>query len=994
MKSNILDLLTIVCLFSFQMHSQLCAVEPPKAQENEALRDDATLRDICFADERQGWAVGDRGVIWYTPDGGVHWLEQKSNVGCRLDSVHFINAREGWIAGGWYESDTRISRAIVLRTQDGGKTWNRLKNELPRLRQINFTDRRNGTAVGDWSPVHLSARFITFDGGQSWQPAPQSEAGAMRCLTTTSSSIVSLDYKGVLYRQDRLEVPASAVAINHRLTDVVGDDQMAWTCGRDGTVARSRDGDRHWQAIPPLAGSIDLTRYDLECLASANGTVWMAGLPGDRIFFSTSENTLGSGSTGVDAPVHAMHFHDGQTGWAACSYGTILQTSDGGRSWKVQRGGKRHAAVMFVSRRPEGLPWPMLISESLEQGYRSVVVLDGASNVSFGEPQEGVDATIAKSSQSQRTLDNGSGSADPMKRSDSETTMQAIADVGGGDVLSIDASCRDETTYRNKILQAMASSRPMVVVLAEDLTPTQRSTWLSIATSNPSIVRVFGVKPGDRGDVVYHPSAILPAAGVVVEEAWTEALSVVSTEMSRQNVTVADRLLDRQPSVHPIDSLLHRLPIGAGGVARRLPPHGSRTQLTALQPRTRHGDWIKQLLDACTVTDDAQTLFSSRLKQLTSQIRPSDRPAFMRRLILDCYQVRNAAFFRASLQQAVEIVPDSPIGFWADCKLAAIDASEEWTRLPSRLSHVGSWADTKKSASPAAYGSPFETKPAIAQVSNASGSAVKHIRTTETSDLIYRHQPSVLLAQVARLGDEASPNLLSTLGRLASVTSAGNWQALSQAQLLRAQPKRVHQPFLHAAYSQTRPLLDGKLDESMWTTQANGPANPTLRFSYDSEYLYVGIEGSFPEFEEIELAPERQRDADLTKSNRICLYLDVDRDVYTSYQLQIDASGRCHDACDGFADWQPLWFVKTVRDEGSWVAEIAIRRKDLFSLPLAPGDHWFVGWEMLEAGQSATSPIACASHGWQPLAFQSGTSTPIRIGHRDLPTDDTASGPK
>ncbi len=40
--------------------------------------EDAALYAVQFWDNREGWAVGDEGVIWHTIDGGAHWERQSS----------------------------------------------------------------------------------------------------------------------------------------------------------------------------------------------------------------------------------------------------------------------------------------------------------------------------------------------------------------------------------------------------------------------------------------------------------------------------------------------------------------------------------------------------------------------------------------------------------------------------------------------------------------------------------------------------------------------------------------------------------------------------------------------------------------------------------------------------------------------------------------------------------------------------------------------------
>ena len=47
---------------------------------SDAMRSDARLSDVCFVDPQFGWAVGDRGTIWHTENGGRDWHLQQSGV--------------------------------------------------------------------------------------------------------------------------------------------------------------------------------------------------------------------------------------------------------------------------------------------------------------------------------------------------------------------------------------------------------------------------------------------------------------------------------------------------------------------------------------------------------------------------------------------------------------------------------------------------------------------------------------------------------------------------------------------------------------------------------------------------------------------------------------------------------------------------------------------------------------------------------------------------
>ena len=138
-----------------------------------AAAGDARLNDVCFADVQHGWAVGDRGVIWHTDDGGGHWNQQVSGVDCPMRSVVFLDGQHGWAAGGFTHPYTHTSSGVVLITGDGGKTWmHNAKLLLPAVRRIGFFNPRQGWAIACRSAMYSSGVFASDDGGRSWRPLP------------------------------------------------------------------------------------------------------------------------------------------------------------------------------------------------------------------------------------------------------------------------------------------------------------------------------------------------------------------------------------------------------------------------------------------------------------------------------------------------------------------------------------------------------------------------------------------------------------------------------------------------------------------------------------------------------------------------------------------------------------------------------------------------------------------------------------------------------
>jgi photosystem II stability/assembly factor-like uncharacterized protein len=76
-----------------------------------------SFTDACFTSPRRGYAVTDRGLILGTNDGGSHWRRQASFGNTYLDDVFFLDSAHGWAVG---------ITGLKLRTTDGGHTWRRL----------------------------------------------------------------------------------------------------------------------------------------------------------------------------------------------------------------------------------------------------------------------------------------------------------------------------------------------------------------------------------------------------------------------------------------------------------------------------------------------------------------------------------------------------------------------------------------------------------------------------------------------------------------------------------------------------------------------------------------------------------------------------------------------------------------------------------------------------------------------------------------------------
>ncbi len=81
------------------------------------------LTDILFLDADNGWIVGDKIPVMYTPNGGADWYEQSvpKAVTRRLMAVDFVNSTHGWAVG---------SGGTIIRTTKGNTLGTRLWNGM------------------------------------------------------------------------------------------------------------------------------------------------------------------------------------------------------------------------------------------------------------------------------------------------------------------------------------------------------------------------------------------------------------------------------------------------------------------------------------------------------------------------------------------------------------------------------------------------------------------------------------------------------------------------------------------------------------------------------------------------------------------------------------------------------------------------------------------------------------------------------------------------
>ena len=258
------------------------------------MQSDAELTSVCFVNADLGWAVGDRGAIWHTLDGGRTWQIQRSPATCRLETVQFLDAENGWAVGGWTHPYTHHSTGIVLRTRDGGKIWQVIPDlTLPALKVARFFDYKRGWAAGDGSSLYPGGVFRTEDGGRTWIPIAKG-----RTLGWTAADFRNGDrYErgGVVAGRGGEVAIASMVELKPARTNnlgtrylrrlVLAGESGGWLVGDGALALTTKDGGFTW-STPPSALPEAARDFDFRAVAVFGNHCWIAGNPGSCIFHS------------------------------------------------------------------------------------------------------------------------------------------------------------------------------------------------------------------------------------------------------------------------------------------------------------------------------------------------------------------------------------------------------------------------------------------------------------------------------------------------------------------------------------------------------------------------------------------------------------------------------------------------------------------------------------------------------------------------------------
>jgi photosystem II stability/assembly factor-like uncharacterized protein len=957
----------------------------PLSSSSEML-DDAELTDIFFLDADRGWAVGDRGVVWCTEDGGRQWRLADSPVNCRLESIHFVDENHGWAVGGWSRPYTHKSSGVVMRTENGGRRWIALPQPtLPALKYVHFFDGKRGWAVGNASPMYPSGVFRTDDGGRSWTSVSGVHPrGWLSADFSDPENGFAVSYAGEAGRICARVINPEPIPLTlwQPLRAVNLRSGTGWAAGDGGTVLRMMSAGGGWQPVSLSLPDGIADKFDWKCVSAVGPHCWIAGAPGTRILHSADGGqTWELQATNQSLPLHHIQFLDERRGWVAGALGTILATRDGGLTWQRQKGQRTRAAILAICDELNRLPLELFTRCSGDEGY--VGVAEIISHREFEAPVA-CEASWEDRAQAAVVAVGGSGAGStwkfPLRQAGLEMPQTSV--VEGWDILQ---GGQSTAHLESHIVRCVRQWRPDVVVIcdAKPLTADKAGslfrqisvgavTKAADSEFGPELTTALGLDP-------WRTSKVLAAcdgseAGKITVETSRLATHLGSclADYSAIPRGLLQRSWEASPAGLTYQVVSSELPLGTASQdifsgmvlpspsdSRREPCHQAATGLDTLSRMAQKRRNLQAMIARGNASEGGNVAWLAQVDDLTRELGPIAGGDLLFQLAEMYRSAGRPSLAADAMDLLVGRMPDHPFADKALLWLVLFYSSGEMEiylhgETPSPAQYLANVAPSVNRA-PAA-------KPIVRLAGTRADRAVALGQYLGQNRPTLSAEPSVQfsLAAIERRRSGGNPGSVYE-GILRSSLPAA-WIACAKGEQWLADGRGASpKPTLNCVMGKQRPRLDGKLDDEIWknadaaklsSPQGDDAAWPAeAKLARDGQFLYLAARcGKVPGRQYAANPGSRVRDSDLRAMDRIDFLLDVDRDYSTCYRLTVDSRGWAAEACQGDSHWDPNWFVASDQDENSWSIEAAIPLTELSPAIPASRDAWAIGIQRILPG--------------------------------------------
>ncbi len=956
---------------------------------------DARLNDVFFLDALHGAAVGDGGAIWRTDDGGTNWRRQISPTNHTLSSVAFRDEKNGLAAGGFVTPYSRKNHGVVLFTLDGGQTWRERPNlNLPLLRSARFFSGLNGWAVGASSFMFPSGVFFTADGGRSWTPAA---SGDLTCwsdgdfISAAEGALVDGRGAAAVVRRKGIVPSKTDLGDWRGIAKVrLSPSGFGAAVGDGGLVMTTEDGGVTWRSQSGDATLGKSRGFDFSALAVRGERIWIAGSPGTRVFLSEDGGkSWATHATGATATIRSFFFLDDRQGWAVGDWGTILATSDGGRTWTVQRYGAKRVAALAVFAEANDVPWEALAKIAAQDGYICEIRVFHSEKITT--PTD--DAAAADDRLREAAFAVGANDGVFERRFPIRAKVLQLTEADYKSVWDSLYAGQGERELESRLVEEIRRLRPEIILAppadGRGQTPLNRVlgrvTLKAVgeaadAASFPEQIAEMGLTPwqtqrifsadesGGRGGVDVFSSQTIPRWNATLADAANMARAFVGEKREEAAATVAFRTtFDLATDRAARKRFFAEAPAGSNDYPRRAAQGFGAGRGGGDFEGARRRNALA-ILERLGKTDGSVGEKLAKIESLSKDLTADDAVRSLARYATAATvegRWSDAADYRRSL---VKRFPRHPLALETYTWLMRYYVSSE-IALKERTASETAEREAPVGATP------------------MKKEEERLRRAVDLETEIEKNAPELILDSAARLPLASAYRRLGEKSLAEKVYAAlarsGGCDAVRTCAMgerhLAGEEGDSLKPTLLCLRAKEKPNLDGKLDDEIWSrttpvplidSESAGESISCAALAYDDDYLYIAIScRRVADVEYERTVGARTRDADLSAHDRMDVSLDVDRDYATFFNLTVDHRGWTADRLNEDATWNPQWFVAASDDGEAWTVEAAIPFSQLSAEKIKSGDVWGLGLQRTVPGKSFHSWTAPATPEVRPAGF-------------------------
>jgi len=214
-----------------------------------------SLFDTYFVTQEKGWAVGAKGTVLCTVDGGANWELQYENTEIWFNDVYFINENEGWVVGSEF----------ILHTEDSGNTWDvKTITYYIGLNSVYFINQDIGWVVGTYNRI-----YKTTNGGNNWSLIESGGYGGpaledvyfideLHGIVVGRQEIANYNEAYIAVTEDGGETwtETTSSGFKNLTTIQFVTNDIAFAGGKDGKMLKTIDGGYSWEIIFNFTSSI------------------------------------------------------------------------------------------------------------------------------------------------------------------------------------------------------------------------------------------------------------------------------------------------------------------------------------------------------------------------------------------------------------------------------------------------------------------------------------------------------------------------------------------------------------------------------------------------------------------------------------------------------------------------------------------------------------------------------------------------------------------